>query len=81
MYDMDTELTIASEQLVPIDFGHAFGSASGLLPVPDLLLFRMTNQLLGVVETLDVDSTLLVTVANILRGKEPSNDLYCMVTK
>lgn len=78
---MDTELTIASGKLVPIDFGHAFGSATELLPVPELIPFRMTNQLLGVVEPLGIDCTLLVTMANILRGKEPNNGLLCMVAK
>ncbi|KAI8930349.1 hypothetical protein BC831DRAFT_508515 [Entophlyctis helioformis] len=32
-------------QIVGIDFGHAFGSATEILPVPELVPFRLTNQI------------------------------------
>jgi DNA-dependent protein kinase catalytic subunit len=31
--------------IVPIDFGHAFGSATEILPVPEIVPFRMTRQI------------------------------------
>ena len=37
-----------SGELVPIDFGHAFGTATFMLPVPELVPFRLTPQLCDV---------------------------------
>ena len=34
--------------LIGIDFGHAFGSATEVLPVPELMPFRLTRQMLSV---------------------------------
>eukprot|EP01063_Lacrimia_lanifica_P031641 TRINITY_DN5264_c0_g1_i1.p1 TRINITY_DN5264_c0_g1~~TRINITY_DN5264_c0_g1_i1.p1 ORF type:complete len:2741 (+),score=986.98 TRINITY_DN5264_c0_g1_i1:951-8225(+) len=34
--------------IVPIDFGHAFGTATELLHIPELMPFRLTPQLCGV---------------------------------
>ncbi|KAJ1639517.1 hypothetical protein T492DRAFT_935642 [Pavlovales sp. CCMP2436] len=39
-------------ELIPIDFGHAFGSATFSLPVPELMPFRLTPQLIGVLAPL-----------------------------
>lgn len=38
-------LIALSGTLVGIDFGYAFGSATQLLPVPELVPFRLTRQL------------------------------------
>ncbi|KAG2383045.1 hypothetical protein C9374_005012 [Naegleria lovaniensis] len=38
----------SSGSLIGIDFGHAFGSATEILPVPELVPFRLTRQLLAV---------------------------------
>ncbi|KAL9649605.1 hypothetical protein ABK040_003282 [Willaertia magna] len=38
----------AEGTIIGIDFGHAFGSATEVLPVPELLPFRLTRQLLSV---------------------------------
>ena len=35
-----------SGRILPIDFGHAFGTATTLLPIPELMPFRMTRQVL-----------------------------------
>eukprot|EP00040_Diaphanoeca_grandis_P037768 m.249437 g.249437 ORF g.249437 m.249437 type:complete len:4140 (-) comp33873_c0_seq1:75-12494(-) len=40
-------IDIHTGELVGIDFGHAFDSATVLLPVPELMPFRLTRQLLG----------------------------------
>jgi DNA-dependent protein kinase catalytic subunit len=42
-----------SGQIVPIDFGMAFGMASSILPVPELLPFRLTGQFSNVLRPLD----------------------------
>ncbi|KAF9416916.1 hypothetical protein BGZ94_010081, partial [Podila epigama] len=38
-------LDMSNGCLIPIDFGHAFGSATEVLPVPELAPFRLTRQL------------------------------------
>lgn len=38
-------IDLSTGKLVGIDFGHAFGSATEVLPVPELVPFRHTNQL------------------------------------
>lgn len=37
-------------EMVGIDFGHAFGSATELLPTPELMPFRLTPQLVQAME-------------------------------
>lgn len=44
-----------------------------MLPVPELIPFRLTRQLLGVLEPLESKDILLVAMANILRGMIRSN--------
>ncbi|KAG0339299.1 hypothetical protein BG004_006877 [Podila humilis] len=38
-------LDMSTGCLIPIDFGHAFGSATEVLPVPEMAPFRLTRQL------------------------------------
>nr|CAB3231039.1 DNA-dependent protein kinase catalytic subunit-like [Phallusia mammillata] len=40
-------VSMTTGRTVGIDFGHAFGSATEVLPVPELVPFRMTKQLIG----------------------------------
>ena len=58
-----------SGRLVPIDFGYAFGAATELLPIPELVPFRLTRQLIGVLEPLGVSGILEDVMTNILSGK------------
>jgi DNA-dependent protein kinase catalytic subunit len=44
-------LKTTSGAVVPIDFGHAFGSATMLLAVPELVPFRLTRQLTEFIPT------------------------------
>src|SRR5690606_7262179 len=48
-----------------IDFGHAFGSATEILPVPELMPFRMTRQICQVTTPLTGESTGLMTYSMI----------------
>ena len=41
--------------IIPIDFGHAFGSATSSLPIPELMPFRLTPQLVGALGYLGTD--------------------------
>nr|XP_018666849.1 DNA-dependent protein kinase catalytic subunit isoform X1 [Ciona intestinalis] len=40
-------LSLTTGEVVGIDFGHAFGSATEVLPVPELVPFRLTNQIIN----------------------------------
>lgn len=55
--------------LLAIDFGHAFGSATELLPVPEMTPFRLTRQLVGALEPLGVKGILEVIMVHTLEGK------------
>ncbi|KAI9103040.1 hypothetical protein DFS34DRAFT_576740, partial [Phlyctochytrium arcticum] len=58
---------MGSGQVIGIDFGHAFGSATEVLPIPELVPFRLTQQLslamepLGVPVLLEYPMTLALT--------------------
>jgi DNA-dependent protein kinase catalytic subunit len=58
-----------SGRLISIDFGHAFGSATELLPVPEVIPFRLTKQFVGFLDPLGVAGILRVPMINILEGK------------
>jgi DNA-dependent protein kinase catalytic subunit len=45
-------------QILGIDFGHAFGSATEILPIPELMPFRLTRQLLHVMYPLSASNNL-----------------------
>ena len=51
-----------------IDFGHAFGSATQILPIPELMPFRLTRQLTGFLQPLDSDGLLKHNMIHTLRG-------------
>ncbi|KAL0481755.1 hypothetical protein AKO1_012371 [Acrasis kona] len=42
--------------MIGIDFGHAFGSATEILPVPELMPFRLTRQMLSVLSPISSTS-------------------------
>lgn len=54
--------------LIPIDFGHAFGSATELLPVPEIVPFRLTPQLVAVLSPLGISGILEGPMTTILKG-------------
>lgn len=57
-----------SGRLIPIDFGHAFGSATEILPIPEIVPFRLTQQLVGALEPLGVSGILEIAMVNVLEG-------------
>lgn len=57
-----------SGTLLAIDFGHAFGSATELLPVPELIPFRLTRQLVGALEPLGIKGILEAAMVHTLEG-------------
>lgn len=65
-------LDMSTGCLIPIDFGHAFGSATEVLPVPELAPFRLTRQLQGFLNPLGVKGLLehpMVCIMKALQGK------------
>ena len=54
--------------VVGIDFGHAFGSATYLLPQPELMGVRLTRQLTSVLLPLDTGVLLRSSMVHVLRA-------------
>lgn len=46
-------------KLVSIDFGHAFGSATLMLQIPEMVPFRMTPQLMNFMDPIGSDGLLV----------------------
>ena len=67
--------------LVGIDFGHAFGSAVQLLPVPELMPFRLTQQLLGVLQPLDAAGLLKRSMTYVLGALRENRGLLIQTMK
>eukprot|EP00160_Parvularia_atlantis_P021198 Unigene9084_Nuclearia_a/m.27779 Unigene9084_Nuclearia_a/g.27779 ORF Unigene9084_Nuclearia_a/g.27779 Unigene9084_Nuclearia_a/m.27779 type:complete len:1010 (+) Unigene9084_Nuclearia_a:3301-6330(+) len=61
-------------ELVPIDFGHSFGSATQNLPVPELIPFRLTRQMITFMGPLGTGgiytSTMVQSLAALQQAKE-----------
>ncbi|KAJ3073015.1 hypothetical protein HDU98_002395 [Podochytrium sp. JEL0797] len=53
-------------RIVGIDFGHAFGSATEVLPVPELVPFRLTDQIQKFLLPLGVHSLMAHPMTNVL---------------
>ncbi|KAJ3139728.1 hypothetical protein HK100_011282 [Physocladia obscura] len=53
-------------RIIGIDFGHAFGSATEVLPVPELVPFRLTNQMEKFLLPLGVQSLMANPMTNVL---------------
>jgi hypothetical protein len=49
-------LEMTTGDSIAIDFGHAFGSATSTLPIPELMPFRMTPQMVAAFGLLGVDA-------------------------
>ncbi|KAF9955057.1 hypothetical protein BGZ72_004086 [Mortierella alpina] len=66
-------LDMSNGCLIPIDFGHAFGSATEVLPVPELVPFRLTRQLEGFLKPLGIKGLLehpMVCIMKALQSKK-----------
>lgn len=52
-----------------------------MLPVPELVPFRLTNQLVGALEPLGVSGILAASMTNILQGKWSMSNELLLLTK
>nr|XP_042898800.1 DNA-dependent protein kinase catalytic subunit isoform X2 [Parasteatoda tepidariorum] len=64
---------------IGIDFGHAFGSATQFLPVPELVPFRLTPQYLQLMAPLKVKGIYEATMIHALKAISTKRDLLLNV--
>lgn len=69
MVDMETG------GMIGIDFGHAFGSATQFLPVPELMPFRLTRQFVNLMLPLKESGTLKNVMVHTLRALRNNHEL------
>lgn len=64
----------ATGRVVGIDFGHAFGSATYLLPQPELMGVRLTRQITSVLRPLDAGVLIKAQMSHVLRALRSARD-------
>jgi len=65
--------------VVGIDFGLAFGSGTALLPVPELLPFRLTQQFTSLLQPLDTRGLLMHNMKLTMGTFQQSKDVLLNV--
>ncbi|EGG13650.1 DNA-dependent protein kinase subunit [Cavenderia fasciculata] len=60
--------------LIGIDFGHAFGTATQFLPIPELMPFRLTRQFTSFLKPLDAVGLLAHTMTHTLNALQNHKD-------
>lgn len=68
-------LDLHSGGLIGIDFGHAFGTGIQILPIPELVPFRLTRQFCSFLMPLDVEGLLKHTMVHTLSALQRSKDI------
>ncbi|XP_069123844.1 DNA-dependent protein kinase catalytic subunit-like [Argopecten irradians] len=68
-------INLKTGQMIGIDFGHAFGSATQFLPIPELMPFRLTRQLRNLMLPLQVKGLMESTMVHALRALREDYDL------
>lgn len=61
-------LSLKNGEVIGIDFGHAFGTATQLLGVPELVPFRMTPYILNLLEPLGKNGLFKETMIKTLKA-------------
>ncbi|KAL1006455.1 hypothetical protein UPYG_G00072620 [Umbra pygmaea] len=61
--------------MVGIDFGHAFGSATQFLPVPELMPFRLTRQFVNLMQPMRESGLIQSVMVRALRAYRADPDL------
>ncbi|KAI8820570.1 uncharacterized protein EV422DRAFT_578857 [Fimicolochytrium jonesii] len=72
-------IDMSSGQIIGIDFGHAFGSATEVLPIPELVPFRLTKQMALVLEPLGVPVLLQDTMINVMSAMRSKKEVLLNV--
>ncbi|GFO12453.1 DNA-dependent protein kinase catalytic subunit [Plakobranchus ocellatus] len=68
-------VNLKTGHMVGIDFGHAFGSATQFLPVPELMPFRLTRQMTNLNMPLQVKGQMESCMRHVLRALRADSDL------
>ncbi|XP_064600499.1 DNA-dependent protein kinase catalytic subunit-like [Liolophura sinensis] len=68
-------ISLTTGRMIGIDFGHAFGSATQFLPIPELMPFRLTRQLRNLMLPLEEKGLLESTMTHGLRALRQDSDL------
>ncbi|KAG0227795.1 hypothetical protein BGW42_002714 [Actinomortierella wolfii] len=68
-------LDLSTGCLIPIDFGHAFGSATEVLPVPELVPFRLTRQLESFLDPLGTKGLLEHPMINVMHALQSKKEI------
>ncbi|KND04346.1 uncharacterized protein SPPG_00077 [Spizellomyces punctatus DAOM BR117] len=68
-------IDMTTGQIVGIDFGHAFGSATEVLPIPELIPFRLTRQMELALEPLGISVLLEYPMINVLTAMRSRKDV------
>jgi len=61
--------------VIGIDFGHAFGSATQVLPIPELVPFRLTRQFVNFMRPLQAEGMLNHSMTHCLRALQENKDV------
>ncbi|XP_073344741.1 DNA-dependent protein kinase catalytic subunit [Pagrus major] len=61
--------------MIGIDFGHAFGSATQFLPVPEIMPFRLTQQFVNLMQPLKESGLIQSVMVHSLRAYRAEPDL------
>ncbi|XP_071387705.1 DNA-dependent protein kinase catalytic subunit [Centroberyx affinis] len=61
--------------MIGIDFGHAFGSATQFLPVPELMPFRLTRQFVNLMQPMKESGLIQSVMVHSLRAYRAEPDL------
>ncbi|ORY53674.1 hypothetical protein BCR33DRAFT_779027 [Rhizoclosmatium globosum] len=67
-------VNLKNGKIVGIDFGHAFGSATEVLPIPELVPFRLTNQIEKFLLPLGVQNLMVHPMTNTLAAIQEEKD-------
>lgn len=68
-------INLKSGAIVGIDFGHAFGTATQFLPIPELIPFRLTRQFTNFLLPLDREGLLKHTMVHTLQALQNGKDI------
>lgn len=64
----NTLISLQNGQAIGIDFGHAFGTATQILPIPELVPFRLTPHILQLLQPLGEKGLFQETMVHCLRA-------------